>query len=76
MDKGKVLAKDCMDRAKILIGKFKTLILNADIIEIEAPMSAALVEKIDAERLAEPVIYRPICETSFGISCIVILKWS
>ena len=75
MDKNKVLAKDCMERAKVLIGKFKTLILNADII-VGLPMWAALVEKIDAERLAEPVIYRPICETSFGISCIVILKWS
>jgi hypothetical protein len=58
----------------------KILMVNARIIEIEVeieiPMWAALVEKIDAERLAEPVIYRPICETSFGISCIVILKWS
>ena len=61
---------------------FRSLILHADIMEIEIeieaepPILAALVEKIDAERLVEPVIYRPICETSFGISCIVILKWS
>jgi len=69
---------------------FRNLIIHADIMEIEieieieigigiepeAPILEALVEKIDAERLAEPVIYRPICETSFGISCIVILKWS